>query len=228
MRKEDLNAHGPATRADVVASQAAGTPAEIPAELAHMPEDHVLEIDVREDLRSGKEPFSRIMAARRDVPPGGALRVRAIFEPVPLYAVMEKQGLAHHHAEQLGVEDWRVWFYAAADGAAPTPTSLSTRAEPDRTDAGAADDVIVLDVRGFEPPEPMVRTLAALESLPADATLVQINVRVPRFLLPLLEERGFTYEIREQNPELVRLFIRRAPADRAVDPVDTQQARISE
>ncbi len=226
IRKEDLNAHGPGTRAAVVASQAAGPAAEIPAELAHMPEDRVLEIDVREDLRNGKEPFSRIMAARRDVPPGGALRVRAIFEPVPLYSVMEKQGFARHHAEQLGVEDWRVWFYAAADGAEPTPRPES--AEPDRTDAGIADDVIVLDVRGLEPPEPMVRTLAALESLPVDATLVQINVRVPQFLLPLLDERGFTYEIREQQPELVRLFIRRAPADRAVETVDTQQVRISE
>jgi hypothetical protein len=57
----------------------------------------------------------------------------------------------------------------------------------------------------------MVRTLAALETLPADATLVQINVRVPEFLLPQLEQRGFTYEVREQKRDLVRLFIRRAP-----------------
>jgi hypothetical protein len=57
----------------------------------------------------------------------------------------------------------------------------------------------------------MVRTLAALETLPADATLVQINVRVPEFLLPQLEQRGFTYEVRQQERDLVRLFIRRAP-----------------
>ena len=45
-------------------------------------------------------------------------------------------------------------------------------------------DVIVLDVRGLEPPEPMVRTLEALAVMPRGKTLVQINVRVPQFLLP--------------------------------------------
>jgi len=195
-------------------------PPELPAALAAMPETSVVEVDVREDLRNGREPFSRIMAARREVPAGGALRVRAIFEPVPLYAVMGKQGFAHH-TEKLGEEDWRVWFHAGeagpdaspAAGAAPSPDAQPR--EAGETDASAG--VVVLDVRGLEPPEPMVRTLAALEELPPGATLVQVNVRVPRFLLPQLEERGFLYEIREQAPDLVRVFIRRA----AVSPPRT-------
>ena len=53
----------------------------------------------------------------------------------------------------------------------------------------------------------MVRTLAALEQLPTGSTLLQeLNVRVPRFLLPKLGELGFTYEVREQSDELVRIF----------------------
>ena len=67
---------------------------------------------------------------------------------------------------------------------------------------------LVLDVRGLEPPEPMVRTLEALAAMPRGKTLVQLNVRVPQFLLPKLEERGFSCEIREQSKDLVRLFIR--------------------
>ncbi len=64
----------------------------------------------------------------------------------------------------------------------------------------------------------MVRTLEALEALDAGGTLVQINERVPRFLLPKLEERGFTYEVRQQACDLVRVFIRRAaPAERVLD-----------
>lgn len=145
---------------------------------------HIVEADVREDLRAGKEPFARIMAARRELPEGGALVVRAIFEPIPLYAVLGKQGLAHH-TERLADDDWRVWFYP---------------------------DVAVLDVREMDPPEPLAFTLAALETLPAGRTLVQVNVRVPQFLLPRLEERGFTYEVREIAPDRVHLFIRRATA----------------
>lgn len=205
----------------------------LPSALAAIPPASVLELDVREDLRSGREPFSRIMGALREVPPGGALCLRALFEPVPLYAVMAKQGLAHH-TERLGPDDWRVWFYGseadavagsppAAGGPAPgvsegaPPAGRHPAAGPDRPDpsaagegSGSADDVVILDVRGLEPPEPMVRTLAALESLPSGGTLVQINARVPQFLLPRLEERGFTYEVREQEPGLVRLFIRRS------------------
>ena len=74
---------------------------------------------------------------------------------------------------------------------------------------GVEEDVIVLDVRGMEPPEPMVHTLAALESLPQGKTLLQINERIPQFLLPKLDEMGFAYEVREQNDALVRVFIRR-------------------
>lgn len=183
-----------------------------PSGLRAIPEGKVVRLDVREELRAGREPFSRIMAARREVPEGGALCLRAIFEPVPLYAVMERQGLAHH-TERLAEDDWQVWFYPAGTTGSAGPeesTSSSADANGGAPDVSVEEDVVVLDVRGLEPPEPMVRTLEALEALPDGRTLVQLNVRVPQFLLPQLEERGFVYEIREQSPELVRVFIRRA------------------
>lgn len=188
----------------------------MPAALAAIPAELIVDLDVREDLRRGEEPFSKIMAARRELPSGGVLRLRATFEPVPLYAVMGKQGF-EHWTEELADDDWRVSFYP-----------LSAEADGDRTASGAApavvavdaapadldDDVVVLDVRNLEPPEPMMRTFAALEQLPVGKTLLQINVRVPQFLLPQLAERGFTYQIREQSRDLVRIFIRHAtPAE---------------
>ncbi|HEU4647959.1 MAG TPA: DUF2249 domain-containing protein [Gemmatimonadales bacterium] len=192
-------------------------PAGLAAALRGLAVERVVEIDVREDLRAGKEPFSRIMAARQQVPEGGVLSLRAIFEPVPLYAVMAKQGF-DHYTERLGDEDWRVWFYPAgtpprsAAAERQASKSSSAAATPREGDLTGAWDVVVLDVRDLEPPEPMVRTLAALEQLPRGATLVQLNVRVPEFLLPRLEERGFTYDIRPQGPDLVRVFIRHAVA----------------
>ena len=201
----------------VVKEDSRGSPAEKPAALVAIPSNAVVEVDVREDLRAGREPFSRIMAARRTVPAGGALCVRAIFEPVPLYAVMAKQGLAHH-AERIEADDWKAWFYPDTSAAVGAPTRAT---EGDGPTSG--DGVVVLDVRGLEPPEPLERTLAALESLPAGGTLVQLNVRVPRFLLPRLEERGFLYEIREQREDLVRVIIFRATD--AEDPEHIQARR---
>lgn len=179
----------------------------MPAALQGIAADRIVHADVREDLRAGREPFSRIMAALQQVPAGGALVVRAIFEPVPLYAVLGRQGF-EHYTERLEADDWRVWFYPAA-AAAPGEVGVSGAGE---AAPGEDPNVVVLDVRNLEPPEPMVRTLAALEELPPGGTLVQLNVRVPQFLLPRLEERGFAYEIREQGPDLVRVFIRRAAA----------------
>ena len=142
----------------------------------------IVEADVRDELRAGHEPFALIMAARQALPDGGALVVRAIFEPAPLYAVMARQGFMHH-AESLATDDWRVWFYR---------------------------DVTVLDVRAMEPPEPLVHTLAALQLLGEGHVLVQVNVRVPQFLLPKLAERGFTHEIRDVSPGRVHVYIRRS------------------
>lgn len=182
-----------------------------PEALDAIPLAKLVELDVREDLRNGREPFSLIMAARARVPEGGALSVRAIFEPVPLYNVMAKQGF-EHYTEALGDEDWRVWFYPLATASVPS-TAATTPAGPARAAGEADPGVIVLDVRDLEPPEPMVQTLEALERLPPGGTLLQLNVRVPQFLLPLLEERGFVYDIREQAPDLVRVFIRHRGAD---------------
>ena len=210
-----------------------------PEFLASLAPERIVDLDVREDLRAGREPFSRIMAAREALPADCVLRVRAIFEPVPLYSAMQRHGLAHW-TEELGEEDWRVWFWregeaealARADGAsvaaAHAPGAADVGAPGEADDAmQSAGDVVVLDVRYLEPPEPMVRTLEALEHLPAGATLVQINVRVPRFLLPRLEERGFTYEVREQGPDLVRVFIRRR-ADEVATSETVQETEMPE
>src|SRR6185312_1664513 len=54
-----------------------------------------VELDVREDLRCGREPFSRIMAAVAALAEGEILRLRAPFRPVPLFSVLAKRGFAH-------------------------------------------------------------------------------------------------------------------------------------
>lgn len=209
--RHDPSGHGQATLS---------TSSDMSPHLSALPPDLIVDLDVRDDLRNGREPFSRIMAARGALPPGGVLRLRATFEPLPLYTVMEKQGY-DHSTERLADDDWRVWFYPRRRGGAtdapeapPTPSrDGDAPAAAGATGPGeAVGDIIVLDVRALEPPEPMVHTLATLETLPPGMTLLQINERVPQFLLPKLEELGFAYRVQEQEPEgVVRVFIRRRP-----------------
>ncbi len=180
----------------------ARAPAEpIPEHLRALPPDRVVDLDVREDIRRGHEPFAAISQAASALPEGHVLRVRAPFEPAPLYAVLGRRGLVHH-AERLGEEDWRVWFVHGEGGAA-------TAAPPSARGAVAVEDgLVTIDVRGLEPPEPMVRTISALDSLPRGATLVQINERIPQFLLPKLQDLGFEYEAHRADDGTVRLHIR--------------------
>jgi uncharacterized protein (DUF2249 family) len=165
----------------------------------------VVELDVRDDLRSGREPFSRIMATVDGLRDHDVLHLRAIFEPVPLFKALGKRGFMHESLSHAP-DDWSVWFWRAgaeirdavgqSDAAAPTPAA-----------AKVTGNVIELDVRGLNPPEPMMRTLAALETLPHGHRLVQVNERVPQFLLPVLAERGFSCEVDESRPDAVRVTI---------------------
>ena len=82
----------------------------MPVAIAAVPADRIVDVDVREDLRQGIEPFHRIMESQAAVGAGGVLRVRAIFEPVPLYMVLGNQGFTHW-TERLADDDWRVWFH---------------------------------------------------------------------------------------------------------------------
>ena len=70
-------------------------------------------------------------------------------------------------------------------------------------------DPIVLDVRGLEAPEPLVRVLEMLDTLPADGTrLLKIDCR-PVPLFRILERNGYAHEERPGTESLLEISIRR-------------------
>jgi uncharacterized protein (DUF2249 family) len=166
-----------------------------PAALAAIPPGGRVDLDVRETLRRGGDPFAMIMATVAKLAREQVLVLRAPFEPVPLYHALGKRGFAHW-TERHADDDWSVWFYRGE----PTPATSAT--------AAAAGDA--LDVRGLEPPQPMVMVLERLEGLAPGQTLTVVHDRRPTFLYPLLDERGFTHQTEEPEAGLVRILIRRA------------------
>ena len=69
--------------------------------------------------------------------------------------------------------------------------------------------LIELDLRGFEPPLPLMKTLEAVASLPVDATL-RIHTRWrPALLYAELEKRGFVGESEDQSDGSCITHIRR-------------------
>lgn len=191
---EAHDAGGRATDGASTVPAAAKLPVELPE----------IELDLREDMRAGREPFSRIMAAVHALGDDRALRLRTIFEPVPLFAVLARRGFLYE-SRQHAPDDWSVWFWSGASR--PESAVPDDAATPNASDAGD-ERTHALDVRGLQPPEPMMRTLAALETLPEGHEVLQINVRVPQLLLPMLAERGFACAVDESQPDrvLVRIW----------------------
>lgn len=58
---------------------------------------------------------------------------------------------------------------------------------------------MIIDNRGLQPPEPMMRTLKALEELEQGTKLIIINDRRPMFLYEELDERGYKHQTSERE-----------------------------
>jgi TusA-related sulfurtransferase len=70
--------------------------------------------------------------------------------------------------------------------------------------------LIELDARGLEPPQPLMKTLEAVASLPNGATLRLHTRWRPALLYAELEKRGFTSESEEQSDGSYLTYIRRS------------------
>lgn len=69
--------------------------------------------------------------------------------------------------------------------------------------------LIELDARGLEPPQPLMKTLEAVASLPETATLRLHTRWRPALLYAELEKRGYTAESEEQSDGSYLTYIRR-------------------
>jgi len=174
-----------------------------PAALAAVTEARQIHLDVREDIRRGQEPFARIMAAIKTLGADQVFVLRAPFEPAPLYDVLGKRGFAHW-SERRADDDWSVWFYREP-GAGPAARSQESREVVPTVEPRAR----LLDVRGLEPPEPMVKILEALERLAPGELLEVLHERRPMLLYPQLDDRGFVHETDEVERGVTRIRIRR-------------------
>ena len=157
--------------------------------------ENIVTLDVREDLRQGREPFSKIMNVVAQLHSDENLLLVAPFEPAPLFSVLGKQGF-DHKSQQIESGDWEVLFTrrngeAVAFVPQERPSCGAVKTEP--------TEIIEVDARGLEPPQPMVKILEALAVLPAGAELCAHTDRRPMHLYAQLEERGFAGETEEQN-----------------------------
>ena len=110
-------------------------------------------------------------------------------DPIPLYYQFSAQFPGAFTWEYLpaGPDEFQVKITRTAATPVITPGSIRPPAPPS-TPIGSD---LTMDLRGLEPPEPLMRILSALESLPCGAKLRAITDREPCHLFGEAEQRGF-------------------------------------
>jgi hypothetical protein len=79
--------------------------------------------------------------------------------------------------------------------------------EASRARIWTADGIVHVDVRGLEPPQPMVEILRLIDSGDASGRLIVHHHREPVFLYPELAERGWTHARVPGEPGEIRLLL---------------------
>ncbi|WP_128927104.1 DUF2249 domain-containing protein [Bradyrhizobium guangxiense] len=161
-----------------------------------------IDVDVRPILRAGGEPFSVIMAALERLEPGEGLRLYAPFKPVPLFDVMASKGFAHREAELEGGE-WEIRFMRDDGSCEAAEAACATSGDSDWP-----EPVVHLDNRDLDPPEPMVRILAAMGRLAPGQTLCALLSREPVFLFRELTKRGHQWRGGFTSKDAYQLTVR--------------------
>ena len=120
-------------------------------------------------------------------------------DPVPLYYQFAAQFPGAFSWEYLvaGPDEFQVRITKLQPVTAP-PSRVPGSPAVAGAAGGTAEDLEEIDARGLEPPEPLIRILNALESLPADGRLRAITDRKPCHLFGEAEQRGFRHDCTEQ------------------------------
>jgi len=169
------------------------------------PQD-IQEFDVRPILNGGQDPLNQILGRVKSLAPGQVLKIINDFEPIPLIQLLGKQGFGTW-TETPGEGVFHTWFYKTAGSKLPDAAAPVASDDFDALVAKHEGRITTIDVRHLEMPLPMHAILDALDQLPADRALFVHHKRIPVFLLPELEERGFEYRAKPIAEGDVKLFI---------------------
>lgn len=179
-------------------------PDDMPEEIKGAKPEDIVTLDVRQMLRNGEEPFAKIMDTVKELKDNQIFRLEVLFEPGPLYDVMERKGFSSY-TEKKGEEHYCVYFYRKDKSRELKSQEIIPLNERKRIEGNK----VILNVRGLEPPQPMELVLTTLEELNDEQELIVEHERTPVFLLPRLKERGFRYEIQERGHGEVIITIKK-------------------
>ncbi len=168
-----------------------------------------IRLDVRDDIKNGADPFKKIMEAAGSLKDGEALDLINSFEPFPLYSVLKNKGF--EHATNKTPEGFEIIFFRNKESSKPVKISEEAGenqfADEDLKNLAHKRNTVKLDVRGLEPPQPLLKIFSTLEELNDDTALHIIHERKPIHLYPRLKDAGYKFLTEETGDELYTIKI---------------------
>ncbi len=163
----------------------------------------VVPFDVRPIISGGKDPLKFILAKVNGLKIGEVLLLINSFEPIPLYTVLGKKGYAHKTEKKDDV--FNIYFYK--DSSLKAIDEEIKSHNNDDINIADFENIIEIDVRELEPPEPMIKVLETLSKIDDKTALLMHHHREPLMLYPKLEERGYRAFCTKINEDYFKIVI---------------------
>ena len=164
-------------------------------------------LDVRPILDSGVDPFKKIMETLKTMTDDQNLLIINTFEPIPLLNILKDKG---YNYETTRPEDGVVHTLLTKSTDATVLKEKKTVNKKDWSFSEAqefySNKLHEVYVRHLEMPLPMVTILEEVEKVDAGSALFVHHKKLPQYLIPELENRGFAFvsnEIDDQNIKLI-------------------------
>ncbi len=162
-------------------------------------------LDVRPIIESGTDPFKSIMKKVKEMKKDEMLHLINSFEPVPLYSVMQTKGYVY--ASEKSGDEWHIWFWK---NEASTQKPDTVKNIDSTVENKGPEKIEEIDVRGMEPPRPMVTILETINRLDDYTILLVHHHREPVLLYDKLEELGYEAETEKIEENYYKVIIKRS------------------
>ena len=170
-----------------------------------------IKLDVREDIKNGADPFEKIMGAVNALKEDEALELTNSFEPFPLYSVLKNKGF-EHITKQVSA-GFEILFFR--DKNLPQYEKKSKNGTQDEENSFNDEDLkklahcseMELDVRGLEPPQPLLKIFEILEKMEDGKALSITHERKPIHLYPRLKDSGYKFLTKEIKNDLYSIKV---------------------
>lgn len=197
----DNNVHHPIEEQQIIEEEIPMN--EKPDIIIQMSKQNEIILDVRPSIEAGIDPFKEIMKTIRSVKHSEVVHLINLFEPIPLYSILAEKGFDHWTEKIENV--WNVYFYKSDT----TSDKKNNSVVESEADTEHEDELLEIDVRGLEPPEPMMKILETLSQVDEHTILLVHHHREPMMLYEKLEERGFTAMAHKIEENYYKVIIRK-------------------